>query len=217
MKGLLVKDLRIIFRRKQQLLILLAICIMIAFSTEGSFVIGYTAILIGMLGLTPLVADERNNGFPFLFSLPVDVKTYVNERYLFCILADVLGVAFGTALFVAACYAKGNTDALPDGLAYAALSLPATLMLMLTILPVQMIFGIERSRIITLVLYGILFAVSAVIVKVVGPIDQEHVAANLPEWLLNPFVIAGGILVLALIVCGVLYGCCMKTMKNREF
>jgi len=31
------------------------------------------------------------------------------------------------------------------------------------------------------------------------------------------FVIAGGILVLALIVCGALYGCCMKTMKNREF
>ena len=78
MKGLLVKDLRIIFRRKQQLLILLAICVLIAFSTEGSFVIGYTAILIGMLGLTPLVADERNNGFPFLFSLPVDAKTYVN-------------------------------------------------------------------------------------------------------------------------------------------
>ena len=217
MKGLLVKDLRIVFRRKQQLLILLAICIMIAFSTEGSFVIGYTAILIGMLGLTPLVADERNNGFPFLFSLPVDAKTYVNERYLFCILADVIGVAAGTALFVAACYAKGNTEALPDGLAYAALSLPATLMLMLTILPIQMIFGIERSRIITLVLYGILFAVSAVIVKLVGPIDQEHAAANLPEWLLNPFMIAGGILMLALIVCGVLYGCCMKTMKNREF
>lgn len=103
------------------------------------------------------------------------------------------------------------------GLAYAALCLPATLMLLLTILPVQMIFGIERSRIITLVLYGVLFAVSAVIVKVVGPIDREYVAANLPEWLLNPFVIGGGILLLALIVCGALYGCCMKTMKNREF
>jgi len=217
MKGLLIKDLRITFQRKQQLLILLAICIIIAFSTEGSFVIGYTAILIGMLGMTPLVADERNNGFPFLFSLPVDAKTYVNERYLFCILADVIGVAFGTVLFVAACYVRGTPDALPDGLACVALSLPATLMLLLTILPVQMIFGIERSRIITLVLYGVLFAVSAVIVKVVGPIDQEHAAANLPDWLLNPFVIAGGILLLALIVCGVLYGYCLKTMKNREF
>ena len=48
MKGLLVKDLRITFRRKQQLLMLLAICVMIAFCTEGSFVIGYSAILIGI-------------------------------------------------------------------------------------------------------------------------------------------------------------------------
>ena len=217
MKGLFIKDLRVIFRRKQQLFILPAICMVIAFSTDGSFVIGYSAILLGMLGLTPLVADERNNGFPFLFSLPVDVKTYVNERYLFCILADLIGVAFGTALFFASCCAKGTPDAVPDGLAYAAISLPATLMLLLTILPIQMIFGIERSRIITLVLYGILFAVSAVIVKVVGPIDSEKAAANLPQWITNPFVIAGGILALALIVCGILYGYCLKTLKKREF
>lgn len=217
MKGLLVKDLRITFRRKQQLLILLAICIMIAFSTEGSFVISYSAILIGMLGLTPLVADERNNGFPFLFSLPVDAKTYVNERYLFCILADLIGVEFGIGLFAAACGIKGSTEALADGLVYAVLYLPATMLLLLTILSIQMIFGIERSRIITLVLYGIIFVVCAVGAKLIGPIDADRAAQDLPAWLTSPFAIAGGLFVLALVAAAVLYGWCLRTMRNREY
>ena len=40
-------------------------------------------------------------------------------------------------------------EMLPDGIVYLALYLPATLLLILSILPVQMMFGREKSRIIT--------------------------------------------------------------------
>ena len=217
MKGLLVKDLRLVFKRRQQLFILLAICVMIAFTSDGSFAIGYAALLTGMLGLTPLAHDERNNAFPFLFSLPVDARTYVNERYLFCILADVAGILFGVALFAAACVTKGATDQLADGLCYAALYLPATMFLLLTILTIQMIFGLERSRLITFVLYGIIFVLAAVAAKAVGPLDGGEAAKNLPEWIRNPAVIASAAIVLVAAVGAVLYRVCLRTMQNREF
>ena len=70
---------------------------------EGLGARGEGAGLLGILGLSTLAYDERDNGFPFLFSLPVDIKTYVGEKYLFCVMTSLVGVAVGTALFFAAC------------------------------------------------------------------------------------------------------------------
>ena len=217
MKGLLVKDLRLVLKRKQQLLILLAVCAMVAFSTDGSFVIAYTAGLLGILGLSTLAYDERDNGFPFLFSLPVDVRTYVSEKYLFCILTSFVGVAVGTGLFFAACASKGGMDVFREDIVYALLYLPATLLLILSILPVQMIFGIERSRVITFVFYGILFVLSAVLVKVVGPIDPAESSRNLPEWMNNILFVAGAACVLAIALCLASYLICLRAMRKKEF
>ena len=217
MKGLLIKDIRLLLSMKQHLLIFLAVCALIAFTTDGSFIIGYAAGLTGIMGLSTLGFDEHDNGFPFLFSLPVDVKTYVNEKYLFCILLDLFGAAVGTVLFVLACLTKGKTDAISDGIVYLALYLPMTLLLILSILPCQMVFGREKSRIVTMIVYGILFVLSAVIVKIVGPVDQLKAPQNLPEWLTNPFVIAAVACVLVLAFCAGMYCFCLKAMRNKEF
>ena len=217
MKGLLIKDLRIVFRRKQHLLILLGFFALIAFTADGSFIIGYAAALTGIMGLSTLAFDEQDNGFPFLFSLPVDVKTYVNEKYLFCILLDIVGAAVGTALFALACVTKGSMEMLPDGIVYLALYLPATLLLILSILPVQMMFGREKSRIITMIVYGILFVVSALIVKLVGPVDRIKAPRNLPDWLANPFFLAACVLALLFAGCLAMYFICLKVMKNKEY
>lgn len=217
MKGLLVKDLRLVLKRKQQLFILLAVCAMVAFSTDGSFVIAYTAGLLGILGLSTLAYDERDNGFPFLFSLPVDISTYVGEKYLFCILTSLVGVAVGTGLFFAACASKGGMDVFREDIVYALLYLPATLLLILSILPVQMIFGIERSRVITFVFYGILFVLSAVLVKIVGPIDPAESSRNLPEWMNSMVFVAGAACVLVFALCLVSYLICLRAMRKKEF
>ena len=217
MKGLLIKDIRLLLSMKQHLLIFLAVCALIAFTTDGSFIIGYTAGLLGIMGLSTLGFDEHDNGFPFLFSLPVDVKTYVNEKYLFCILLDLFGAAVGTVLFVLACLTKGKTDAISDGIVYLALYLPMTLLLILSILPGQMVFGREKSRIITMLVYGVLFVLSAVIVKIVGPVDQLKAPQNLPEWLSNAFFIAAVACVLVLAFCAGMYLFCLKAMRNKEF
>ena len=217
MKGLLVKDFRLLLSMKQSLLLTMAVCVLIAFTAGGSFVIGYTAGLLGITGLSTLAFDEHDNGFPFLFSLPVDVKTYVNEKYLFCIMLDLAGLAYGTVLFLLACLAKGNMEAFRDGVVYLALYLPATLLLILSILPFQMVFGREKSRIITMVVYGILFVLSALLVKIVGPIDKIKKPESLPDWLTNPFFIAALASALVLGFCIGMYFFCLKAMRNKEF
>ena len=104
-----------------------------------------------------------------------------------------------------------------EDIVYVVFYLPTTLLLILSILPVQMIFGREKSRIITFVLYGVLFGLSAVIVKLIGPLDKVKSPQNLPEWLTNPFVISAALCALVLAVCVVLYCICMKALRNKEF
>lgn len=217
MKGLLVKDFRLVLKRKQQLLILLVVCAMIAFTSDGSFVVAYAAGLAGILGLSTYAFDEHDNGFPFLFSLPVDAGTYVKEKYLFCVLCDLAGLAAGTALFFAACATTGKMDAFRDGLVYLPAYFPATLVLILSVLLVQMKFGIERSRLVTLLLYGCLFVLSAVFVKIVGPLDGTRVAGQLPEWMKSDWFIVAGIYAIAAIACAVLFALSLRVMKNREY
>ena len=215
MKGLLIKDLRLVLKRRQQLFILLAVCAMIAFSSDGSFIVAYAAGLTGILGLSTLAFDEHNNGFPFLFSLPVDAKMYVTEKYLFCILADLAGMALGTGLFFAACSINGKMDVFWEDLLYLTLYFPATLLLIFSVLLIQMKFGIERSRLITFLLYGVLFVLAAVFVKIVGPLDRKQ--PDLPEWTNNPcFIVAAAFAVVA-ILCSVLFLISVRVMKNKEF
>ena len=218
MKGLLIKDLRLVLKRKNSLLVFLPVCAMIAFSTgNGGFAIGYTAFLLGVMGLSTLAFDERGNGFPFLFSLPVDTKTYVNEKFLFCILADLAGLALGCALFLLVCAAKGRMDAFREDIVYALFYLPGTVLLILSVLTVQMIFGIEKSRIVTLVVYGALFAISALLVKTVGPIGSSRAFRSIPACLKNPYCVAAIFAVFAAGGCAVLYLICRRTMRNKQF
>lgn len=217
MKGLLIKDLRIVLKRKQSLLVLLGFCALIAFTADGSFVVAYSAGLTGIMGLSTFAYDSHDNGFPFLFSLPVDPKTYVRAKYLFCILCDLAGLAAGTVLFLIACAARGQMDAFREDLVYLLLYFPATLLLIFSTLLNQMIFGIEKSRIVTLVLYGLLFVGSAVIVKVVGPVGQDGAARQMPEWMNNVFLIGSAFSVLVAGVCFGLYLISVRVMRNKEF
>ena len=217
MKGLLIKDLRLVLKRKQSLFMLLAFCAIIAFSAEGSFVVAYSAGLAGILGLSTYACDEHDNCFPFLFSLPVDAGTYVKEKYLFCILCDLAGLAIGTALFLIASAARGTMDAFREDLVYLSIYFPATLLLIFSTLVNQMIFGIERSRLVTLLLYGALFALSAVLAKFAGPLGMTQAGGQLPEWMKSDLFLASSVFAFATVVCLVLFFISLRVMKNKEF
>ena len=91
MRGLLEKDFRLIAQRKQTLLMYAAIALMMAMTMDSTYIIGYTVSLCVLLAVGTVSYDEFDNGFLFLMTLPVDRKTYVDEKYLFCILLDLAG------------------------------------------------------------------------------------------------------------------------------
>lgn len=87
MKGLLVKDFKILKLQKNTLFLFLFIAIWLtAFSDNASFIIGYFTFVFSLFSLSSISYDEFDNGNAFLFSLPITRIDYVIEKYYFALI-----------------------------------------------------------------------------------------------------------------------------------
>ena len=82
MRGLLEKDIRLLMHSKQKFLCFIAIAIVLGVTQKNTFMLGYSTFLIAALLVSTLSYDELDHGFTFLFTLPIDRKMYVREKYL---------------------------------------------------------------------------------------------------------------------------------------
>ena len=102
MSGLLEKDICLLLRGHRNMLILFfMICVFLGLGQPGTFILGYLPSLMLVVLIGTFSCDESDNGFPFLFTLPIDRKTYIQEKYVFCVggtvvsFVDCLGVIHG--------------------------------------------------------------------------------------------------------------------------
>ena len=84
MKGLLIKDLKILGKQKKFLILILILAVMLPFgSDDAGFTTNYIILMLSLLSLSTLSYDEMNGGMMFLLSLPTSRKLYVKEKYVF--------------------------------------------------------------------------------------------------------------------------------------
>ncbi|MBR5794701.1 MAG: ABC-2 transporter permease [Erysipelotrichaceae bacterium] len=96
MKGLLVKDLRLLLSQSRFYIILLIVLFVSGTSTQATFVSGYIAVVFPMFAVSTISYDEYDNGNAFLFTLPFSRKEYVLAKYIFGLLLCVFGNILGT-------------------------------------------------------------------------------------------------------------------------
>lgn len=148
MKGLLVKDLKIIKLQAIFLMLVIVISVgMLLTSKDITFPIGFSCLVMTMLAITTISYDEFDNGYPFLFTLPVSRKQYVISKYL---LGIILGfIAWITMTFLSIFITGSNFENLERYLAF----LPLIVLLLAITLPFQFKFGGELGRIALVVLF----------------------------------------------------------------
>ena len=82
MKGLMIKDLKLMKAQKNFFLLILAVAVgMILFSEDVTFGLGFLTFVVSLFTLSTISYDEFDNGNAFLFSLPITRQTYVFEKY----------------------------------------------------------------------------------------------------------------------------------------
>lgn len=163
MKGLLIKDFRLIAQRKMFLIAMLLCAVALGLTDSGtSFIIYYFTIIGAMFTTSTISYDEYDNCFPFLFTLPATRKQYVTEKYLFGLVTVTVFDIFATVAAVVITLSKGlpvTSDLFISSIAV----IPVSMIMNSFSLPVMLKLGLEKGRIgLYIILIPVIAAVTAV-------------------------------------------------------
>lgn len=182
MKGLLVKDFKLLKMQKNFFIIIVAIAIgMTVLYEDIAFMIGFLTFVISLFTLSTISYDEFDNGYAFLFTLPVSRTGYTVEKYCFSLLLGGSAWIVSALLAVIASLLKEATP-LSDTMMIALMIVPVMLVIQAVMIPFQLKFGREKGRIVITAAIGLLFIIGIAVVKgaeILG-IDMLNVINNLP-------------------------------------
>ncbi len=217
-KGLVLKDIKLIISQMKLLFVLMVVwAIFLAGSMRMTFFVGYVAILCSFLTLSTVNFDEAENGFAYLFTLPISRKDYVFEKYLFGFLLTTVPYVVIAALSWAALVIWQAAEAnLVEYIVSISLSLPAAYFLLVLEIPLQIKFGQQKSRILTVVMVGCMSACLGVIAMI------SELLGTTVETVSSFMGLGAGML--ALITAGILavlfvlsYKISCKIIEKKEF
>lgn len=163
MKGLLIKDFKLLKGQKNFFMTITAISIiMIIVSPGTSFPIGFLGFVGALFSLSSISYDEFDNGNAFLFTLPIDRKKYAAEKYVFGMLLGVCSLFLAIILAVILNLIE-KSDTTSDILISAVMLLPFVFLLVSIMIPFQLKFGSEKGRIAISAALGIVFLISFIL------------------------------------------------------
>ncbi|BBK62366.1 transporter [Amedibacterium intestinale] len=217
MKGLLIKDFKLIKMHRNYFAMIIAIAFVISLLTEDTtFMLGFISFITSMFTISTISYDEFDNGNAFLFTLPIDRKKYAAEKYVFGML---LG---GCSLFLAIILAIilnliEKSDTISNILISGGMLLPFILLLLSILIPFQLKFGSEKGRIVISAVFSIVFLISFVLGKSIGMLG-----INIAEVINRISLLgAGGLFILIFVISMIVVLFSMKVsisvMNKKEF
>lgn len=217
MKALFIQDFRYMLTQKSFLVLIALVGIVLALTQNDNyiFVIGYLGFMGMITGMMSVTMDDQSNGLTFLFSLPIDRRVYVREKYIFIVLMGVSFSIFATALCLLFRMFAEYKAPLDEILATSLGTLFVMLLFVCFMLPLQLKFGAERARLASFIAIGLFFAAVIVAGLVVNFADAlPFIQAFLS---MSPVALAG-IGAAFLIVClRISYGVSLRIILRREF
>ena len=214
MRGLFAKDLALISQRKQTLLIFVVIALFMGFTMDATFVVTYISILAGIMSISTLSYDNLDNGYPFLFTLPVTRKDYVKEKYLFCLSIATAGWFAASILFFIINTVKGIAIDPSEDIMGLLLVLPMVWIITSFSLGFQIRFGAEKSRYMMMAVIGAIFAIGYAVLKVFDVPDEVLDAFFEKLMTVSPTLI---VYTISLIICIACFLWSLRTMEKKEF
>ena len=156
MAGLFVKDMRLILRNKPYVVLFILLTIMLGFSQEGTFVLGYFPYAMMILIINTIGYDELDNGYQFLMTLPINAKIYVREKYILSLAGAVFSWLIAAILYFASRALHGTSIEMQSEVPLIAAFLLVIILMGDLMIPLELKFGIENSRAVVAGLCGVL-------------------------------------------------------------
>lgn len=216
MKGLLIKDVRLMGNMKNSFLLILLIAIaMTTYIKDTAFLITYMGLIGTTFATSTLSYDEFDNGYSFLMSLPVTRKGYVLEKFGFGMLLSGGGWLLGTILALVSGIVRGSAEPL-DIVMNSLTLLPMVFFLLAVMIPFRLKFGSEKGRVIMICVAGaafLLFAAAAEVIKRMH-LNLNGIGRNLP---LGEGTIVVGVVVLGIVMLLISCRISVSILEKKEF
>ena len=146
MKGLMIKDLKLMKNQKSFAVIFAAVILFYLFTeVTAAIIIGYACIVSAMFTVGTLSYDDLDNGNAFLFTLPFARKSYAAEKYILTILTNIIVWTVSTALAIVFDLHRVPDLVLSEYIFTALLIAALTFLLNAVMIPTQMKFGGNRG------------------------------------------------------------------------
>ncbi|MGM0213970.1 ABC-2 transporter permease [Enterococcus sp. AZ109] len=158
MKGLYIKDLRLLMKQKAFLLVFIFLTIFNSFQLDNNAVVPSLMIFfLSTLAFTTVTYDEMDHGLTFLFTLPISRKKYVAGKYLLSTAIIVLAMLLSIGIVLVMNAIKNqvvNFELFSFTFGFVFL---LGLLYMSLMLPIYFKFGAEKSRLILILVMGVIF------------------------------------------------------------
>ena len=159
MKGLMIKDLCLLRNQGKSMLLMLAIGLFMEVQMGAGTIIWFLTFLGAMLASGTANYDEFDNGFSFLFTLPITRRQYVREKYVFSVLFVLFCLAVSILFSLVFSLLPGRSIAGPSDILFmSSMGILISGFLLATVLPLRLKFGSEQSRIVWILFFLVITA-----------------------------------------------------------
>ena len=166
MKGLLIKDIRLMLGQKRFFLIVLGMGVMLMFSGDNpSSSMGYITMLLTIFSLNTISYDEHENGMSFLMTLPITRKIFVQEKYVFAGGLAIAAGAFSVILAYVVSTIRNIEVSLSEILVVGATLSAVSILIFAITLPLMIKFGSDKGRIALFVVFAVIGVLVALLAK----------------------------------------------------
>lgn len=158
MKGLIIKDLINLKKYGWSVLMITALYVIFSITLKDpEFMGGMVVLMFSMIAVTSFSYDNIAGWDKYVTAMPVSRRTVVKSKYVLALLLSLLGAALSAIIGIATGYFNGTADIIKQ-LTISAGLLGIGILFLCIMLPLIFKFGVEKSRVIVIVVFAIPFA-----------------------------------------------------------
>lgn len=215
MAGLIEKDIRLLWCNKLSAIVFVVFAAMFGALVKGAFILGYLPFAMCLLMMNTIAYDEMDKGYQFLLTFPIDRKMYVREKYVLTLGIGVFSWVVAMVIYFVTKMIQGERLDMSIELPVTLIFLPVIVLFILYMLPLQMKFGVEKTRIVVAGTCGVSGACILGFTKFIGLDtinDWMESLCQMSGWVLLGIAVAVVVLLIA-----VSYHISIGIMKRKEF
>ena len=214
MAGLIEKDMRLLWCNKLSVIVFVVLAVIVEASVKGA-ILGYLPFVMCLLMMNTIAYDEMDKGYQFLLTFPIDRKTYVREKYVLTLGIGVLSWGVAMVIYFVKKMIQGERLDMSMELPVTLSFLPVIALFILFMLPLQMKFGVEKTRVVVAGICGAAGACILGFTKFIGLDTTNDWMESLYQ--MSGWVLLGIVVAVVVLLIAVSYRISIGIMKRKEF